>query len=219
MRIVDEPGSTEPGLAPVTYLHPPTRAEETAGRRQARETHPAGSGRAERPARPDGTSSDRSERRAENVSLSALTRRGMSRWELEKTLLSRELDPDMVEAELERLEGAGLVDDAALADTIVRTQHDRKGLGRSALTAELRRRHIPQHHIDEALEQVGDDDEVVRATELAERRARQLISLDRETAVRRLTGYLMRKGYGSAVVRRAVDGALTGHGGGGVRFR
>lgn len=218
MRIVDDPGSTQPGLAPVTYLRPRTTSEETAGRRQSRDTHPAGSGRADRPARSDGTSSDRSERRAENVSLAALTRRGMSRWELEKTLLSRELDPDVVAAELERLEGAGLVDDASLADTIVRTQHERKGLGRAALTAELRRRHIAQHHIDDALEQVGDDDEVARAIELAERRARQLMSLDRETAVRRLTGYLMRKGYGSAVVRRAVDEALTGHGGG-VRFR
>ncbi|WP_235928962.1 regulatory protein RecX [Marisediminicola senii] len=157
-------------------------------------------------------------RRAENVSMHALTRRGMSRWELHKTLTAREFDPDDIEAELDRLEGVGLIDDAALAETIVRTQHDRKGLGRSALTAELRRRHIDQQHIEKALEQIADDDEIARASELAERRAPQLRSYDRETAARRLSGFLMRKGYSGSVTRAAVDAALEQtHGG--VRFR
>lgn len=152
----------------------------------------------------------RPEKRAENVSIAALTRRGMSRWELEKTLISRELEPEVIEAELDRLQSVGLVDDGALAETIVRTQHDRKGLGRGALTAELRRRHIDQEHIDAALEQVDDDDEQSRATELALKRASQLSSYDFETAKRRLTAFLMRKGYGSSIVRNAVDEALGG---------
>jgi len=163
-------------------------------------------------------SSTRREVRAENVSMHALTRRGMSRWELEKTLLSRELDEEVVEAELDRLEGVGLLDDAALAETFVRTQHDRKGLGRGAITAELRRRHIDQEHIDAALEQVDDDDEQTRATELAVKRAGQLSSYDLETAKRRLHGFLSRRGYSSAVVRAAIDEALSPRSSG-VRFR
>jgi regulatory protein len=163
-------------------------------------------------------SSTRREVRAENVSMHALTRRGMSRWELKKTLLSRELDADIVDAELDRLEGVGLLDDAALAETFVRTQHDRKGLGRGALTAELRRRHIDQEQIDAALEQVDDDDEQSRATELAVKRAGQLSSYDLETAKRRLHGFLARKGYSSGVVRTAVDEALSTRSSG-VRFR
>ncbi|MHC5796697.1 regulatory protein RecX [Lacisediminihabitans sp. FW035] len=162
--------------------------------------------------------SRRREVRAENVSLHALTRRGMSRWELEKILLSRELDEVVVEAELDRLEGVGLLDDAALAETFVRTQHDRKGLGRGAITAELRRRHIDQEHIDAALEQVDDDDEQTRATELAVKRAGQLSSYDLETAKRRLHGFLSRKGYSSAIVRTAIDEALSARSSG-VRFR
>ena len=165
-----------------------------------------------------GTGNKRREVRAENVSMHALTRRGMSRWELEKTLLSRELDGEVVEAELDRLEGVGLLDDAALAETFVRTQHDRKGLGRGAITAELRRRHIAQEHIDAALAQVDDDDEQTRATELAVKRAGQLSSYDLETAKRRLHGFLSRKGYSSAVVRAAIDEALSPRSSG-VRFR
>ncbi len=163
-------------------------------------------------------SSTRREVRAENVSMHALTRRGMSRWELERILHSREIDQEVVEAELDRLEGVGLLDDAALAETFVRTQHDRKGLGRGAITAELRRRHIDQEHIDAALEQVDDDDEQTRATELAIKRAGQLSSYDLETAKRRLHGFLSRKGYSSPVVRAAVDEALSARSSG-VRFR
>jgi len=183
---------------------------------------PASADDGELSAREDALGCGKREVRAENVSMHALTRRGMSRWELEKTLLSRDFEPEAVEEELDRLERVGLLDDAALAETLVRTQHDRKGLGRSALTAELRRRHIDQQHIDAALEQVDDDDEQSRATELALKRAPQLRSYDTETAKRRLTGFLMRKGYASAVVRAAVDEALSGRSSGsssGVRFR
>jgi len=166
---------------------------------------------------------NRREARADQVSLQALARKGLSRWELEGILLARDLCEAVVDKELQRLEDVGLVDDFALAETLVRTQHDRKGLGRSALKAELRRRHIPQEAIESALEQLNDDDEQARATELAIKRAGQLSSYDLETAKRRLNGFLMRRGYSSSVVRNAVDEALSGRpssrGTEGVRFR
>lgn len=149
-------------------------------------------------------STEKSAQRTENISLSALTRRGRSRWELGEVLRSRDVDPALVEAELDRLEGVGLLDDAALAEMIVRTQHERKGLGRSALINEMRRKHIDQDTIDAALDQLGDVDELRRAVELAERRVNQLRGLDHATAVRRLSGYLQRKGYSGDTVRRAI---------------
>lgn len=169
-------------------------------------------------------SNDRATRRAENVSLNGLTRRNMSRWEIEKLLISRELPEDVIAAEVARLEGVGLIDDAALAETLVRTQRERKGLGRQAVIAELRRRHIEASIIDAALEADDSDDdaEQERANELAVKKARALASYDQETAKRRLTGFLMRKGYSSSIVRTATDIALNGRAGGrtgGVQFR
>ncbi len=158
------------------------------------------------------------ELRAENVSMHALRRRGLSRRELGEVLLSRELDPCIVEAELDRLEGVGLLDDAALAETIVRTQSERRGLGRAALVAELRRRGIELDLIEEALDQVDEGDEQERAYRLAARRAGQLQGLDHEAAVRRLSGYLQRRGYSSEIVRNAVLRALPRRSSG-VRFR
>lgn len=161
--------------------------------------------------------SERSLRRAENVSLNALTRRGRSRWELGEILSARDLDPSVIEAELDRLERVGLIDDEALADTIVRTQHERKGLGRAALINEMRRKRIDQTAIDTALEQIGDDDEFQRAVQLAERRVNQLERLDHDTAVRRLSGYLQRKGYSGDTVRRVTLEVLPRRSSG-VRF-
>ncbi len=156
----------------------------------------------------------------EMVSMRALTRRGMSRWELGDLLARREYDIEAIEAELDRLQRVDLLDDAALAETVVRTKHERKGLGRNALARELAQRHIDPAVIDEAVSAIDDEDEQAMATEMAVKRARQFSSLDAATAERRLTGYLMRRGYSSSIVREATRVALAGHGrGSGVRFR
>ena len=143
-----------------------------------------------------------------NVSMHALARRGMSSREMHDYLLGREFEPGAVDDEVERLESVALLDDVALGETLVRTLRDRKGLGRSALTAELRRRHLDATAIEIALEGL-DDDELERATEIAHKRASQLRSYDSETAKRRLGAFLMRKGYSGSVVSTAVQRALA----------
>jgi len=167
---------------------------------------------------PEGLEAQR--RRAENVSLHALSRRGVSSREMEKLLLSRDLDESVVADEIARLERVGLLDDTELAATLIRSKQERKGLGRGAVTSELRARGIDPSVIDEALSDTDDDDEQERADEWARKRAGSLRGLDRETAERRLNGYLMRRGYRSEVVRRAIEKALPrgGSGRGGVRF-
>lgn len=157
-------------------------------------------------------------RRPENVAMRALTKRGMSVAEMTKLLEAREIEPDEVEAEIARLEGVGLLDDSALAENLVRTLHERKGLGRSAISAELRRRKVDQASIDEALESIDTDDELRRAIEVATKRAGQLSSYDQATAKRRLGAYLQRRGYSGSVLTAAMDAALSPRGSG-VQFR
>ncbi|ARC56565.1 Regulatory protein RecX [Frondihabitans sp. 762G35] len=161
------------------------------------------------------------QKRAENISLHALTRRGVSSREMASTLRSRDLPEEVVLAEVERLERVGLLDDAELAENLVRGKLERKGLGKSGVTAELRQRGLAQEAIDAAVEGIDDDEEQGRADEWARKRAGQLRGLDHATAERRLSGYLMRRGYRSEVVRRAIEKALPRGGsprGSGVRF-
>jgi regulatory protein len=204
------------GLAPVTYL---PGAEPSAGARRARAAvdavarADAASSRTEEAPRLGSRNAgrDRATNRANNVAIHQLARRGMSRWELEQVLAKRDVDPGTIAAELDRLESIGLVDDAALAVTLVFSLHTRKGVGRAAIEAELRRRHLADDIVSDALAEVDDEDEQERADELAVARARQLTGLDYEVAARRLGGYLARKGYDGSVVRSAVRQALAGH--------
>ena len=224
MRPSSDDASAGEKIAPVTYLFGKTTSSASRPAGEGHHTEALGDSAPAAPVASDAPAAsggaDRARRRAENVSLNGLTRRNMSRWEIEKLLRSRELADDVIAAEVERLEGVGLIDDAALAETLVRTQRERKGLGRQALIAELRRRHIDQDIIDAALEaDSGDDDaEQQRANELAEKKARSLSSYDQETAKRRLTGFLMRKGYSSSIVQAATTAAL-GARSSGVQFR
>lgn len=210
----------EPGhhLAPVTYLPGVEHVDEPAGagERTMSGTLPRSERGSLLGAVPRGV--EKTKARASNVSVHQLARRGMSRWELSQVLAKRDVDEKLATAELDRLESVGLLDDAALAVTLVYTQHTRKGLGRAAIGQELKRRHIASEIIDDALSEIDDDDEVERAGELALKRVGQLSSVDDETAKRRLSGFLARKGYSSDVVRRAVDAAMATRRGT-VRFR
>ncbi|WP_460568011.1 regulatory protein RecX [Humibacter soli] len=216
----------------MTYLpgaQPSVAAQQALARvnavpRQAGRTEESLGG-AERTGEAEQSGRDRKATRASNVAIHQLARRGMSRWELEQVLAKREVDDETAAAELDRLESLGLVDDAALAVSVVYAMHARKGAGRAAIEQELRRRHLDDDVIADAMAELDGDDEKERATELAVARARQLTGYDYEVASRRLSGFLARKGYDGETVRAAVRTALESHprgpsnSGGRVRFR
>jgi regulatory protein len=147
-------------------------------------------------------------RRASNVSLHQLARRGMSRWELEQVLRKREVDEAAAQAELDRLESVGLLDDEALAVSLVYAARARKGQGRQAIERELRRRHIDDDAIVNALADYDQEEELDRAIEVATKRVAQLHDVDDQTAERRLYGYLQRRGYSGETVGMAVGDAM-----------
>jgi regulatory protein len=148
---------------------------------------------------------------AERVSLRTVARHDVSEAELRQKLVARGLEQADVDAELERMRRTGLVDDAALAERLVRNLRERKGLGDAALRPALRARLLPPEVIDMALAAAVEDSERVeeRLDELAHDRARRLTSLPPEVAERRLMGFLQRKGYSGSAVRTAAEAALA----------
>jgi len=204
-------------IAPVTYLFGAPAASDPVV--EPVETPAPRVQFVEKDEEPASSTAEKKSNRPENVAMHALTRRGMSVAEMTKLLENREIEPDDVEAEIARLEGVGLLDDSALAENLVRTLHERKGLGRSAISAELRRRKVDQVAIEEALGSIDTDDELNRAIEVAVKRAGQLSSYDPATAKRRLGAYLQRRGYSGSVFSAAMEAALNPPRGGGVQFR
>jgi regulatory protein len=221
-RVTYLPGVTPPAPAPLASVETTVRADavlEGAVPEALEGAVPAAQLRAKmneildrgQPAAPPETDGERSAR-AHNVSMHALTRKGLSIQEMTDHLRGRELDEAAVDYEVTRLIEVGLLDDHDLAENLVRTLRERKGLGRTAITSELRRRKIDPVAIEGALEADREDhgdDELTRARELALKRAPQLRSLDAETARRRLGAFLMRKGYSGSIVASAVASALA----------
>ena len=154
-------------------------------------------------------SPERQEKRARNVLLHQLNRSVKSKDQLRKILAKREIDVEIAERILDRFEEAGLINDREFAITVVNSRHRHKGLAKSAIARELREKGIEQPILEEALADIDSEAELSRAKELAEVRARRLVSLEPEVAKRRLSGYLARKGYSGNIVHAATNYGLS----------
>ncbi|MFB9430868.1 regulatory protein RecX [Streptoalloteichus tenebrarius] len=148
------------------------------------------------------------ETRARELCLRLLTARPRTRAELHRSLTRRGIDEEVVERVLSRFDEVGLIDDAAFAETWVRSRHTHQGLGRRALTAELRRRGVADEVVAAAVSEVDPEAEEERARELVRRRLGSVRGRDQVTAVRRLVGMLARKGYGEGLALRVVRDEL-----------
>ncbi|MGH3938769.1 MAG: regulatory protein RecX [Pseudonocardiaceae bacterium] len=145
---------------------------------------------------------------ARGICLKLLTARPRSRAELAEALRRRGITEEVGESVLDRLGEVGLVDDAAFAETVAHSERTYRGLGRRALSAELRRRGVPDLIARETVASVQPEDEEQRARELVRRKLRTAGTGDPATLVRRLAGMLARKGYSEALALRVVRDEL-----------
>ncbi|WP_062384767.1 regulatory protein RecX [Demequina iriomotensis] len=151
--------------------------------------------------------------KAREIALGVLTRAQRSSAQLREKLVERRVDAGLADEIVARYAEVGLIDDAGLAQTIVRTRHAERGQSRRAIRMELARKGFEDEDIAGALDQIDDEDERARAAELARRRWEQLASHPEDVRTRRVVAMLGRKGYPSSLafalvkdLRRADDG-------------
>ncbi len=219
------------GLAPVTYLPgaapgmkrrsplPPTPARATEADAEINADTDTDA-EADVEINADADALDQRER-AEKVLLHRLRGRSLSTVEALLVLNGTGIDSGEASEIIEKFIQLQYLDEGKLADQIIHSHNVRKGLGRTGVEAEMRRRKLDPSVMMDKLEELPDD-EAERAIDLATKRIGQMERYDDQTIDRRLTGFLMRKGYGSAAVRLAVKAAMDSRGGGGgsrVRFR
>jgi regulatory protein len=152
------------------------------------------------------------EEQARAICLRLLTGTPRTRRQLADALRRRGVPEDAAEAVLSRFEDVGLIDDAVFADAWVESRHYGRGLARRALASELRTRGVDSTLIDEAVGQLGDEQEEEKARELVDRKLRATRGLDRDKRIRRLAGMLARKGYSEGLALRVVRRALEEEG-------
>ena len=92
---------------------------------------------------------------ARDIVLRRLGRSSAPRAALAELLERKEVAPHVAEEVLDRLESAGVVDDAAYAAILARTRFAEKGAARKAIAEELRRKGLGEEHIRSALGQIG----------------------------------------------------------------
>jgi regulatory protein len=150
--------------------------------------------------------------RARAICLRLLTGTPRTRQQLADALREREVPPEAAEEVLSRFEEVGLIDDAAFAGAWVESRHHGRGLARRALARELRTKGVDGALIDQALEQVGPEQEEAAARALVDRKLRATRGLERDRRLRRLAGMLARKGYSEGLALRVVRRALEEEG-------
>lgn len=149
---------------------------------------------------------------ARAIVLRRLTAAPRSRTQLAGDLASRDVPEEVAERLLDRFAEVGLVDDAAFAESWVRSRHAGRGLSRRALRHELRSKGVDDATAERAVEAIDGDAEVAAARRLVARRLPATRGLAAEVRMRRLVGQLVRKGYAGGLAVRVVREALDAEG-------
>ena len=135
-----------------------------------------------------------------------LARGRRTRRELEQRLRRREPDATLIAASLDRLESSGLLSDSEVADAEASARL-RRGEAPARVRQMLRRKGIGEREAATAISKAVQDDgfdELTACRALVEKRMRALGKLDPAVARRRLTAFLVRRGFGGSVLHKVV---------------
>ena len=146
---------------------------------------------------------------ARDIVLRRLDRSEVPRAALADLLERKEVDPRIAVEILDRLEAAGVIDDAAYAARLARTRFAEKGAARRAIAEELRRKGLGEQDIATALDQIDSDDEDSAALALARKKLSATRHLPWEVRRRRTAALLGRKGYSREAAVRALEAAFA----------
>lgn len=140
--------------------------------------------------------------RVYDQALRFLTYRPRSIAEMTHHLQAKAVPEELIAATIQRLEQAGLLDDAAFARYWIENRENFRPRAARALRCELRRKGLAEDTIAAALAPLDEEDSAYR---LAASQAQRLRHADAETFRRRLGSYLARRGYDYEIVRDTVE--------------
>ncbi|WP_322795237.1 regulatory protein RecX [Tepidiforma sp.] len=146
---------------------------------------------------------EREERRANahEAALRLLDARPRSEHEMRTRLALRGFDPDTIAAEIDRLRGAGLLDDQRFARAWVEDRKRVSPRGTAMLRYELLGRGIDPEAVDAAVDGIDD---LETATRLALRRGQRYTGLPHEEFLAKVGGFLRRRGFDYQVTAEAL---------------
>lgn len=139
---------------------------------------------------------------AYHSALNFLSYRPRSTAEVTWNLRKKDVPDPIIEAVIERLTRAGLLDDESFAEYWVEQRERFKPRSARMLRHELRQKGVASEHIDRA---TRDLDEADSARRLANKRARRYVHLERDEFWRKMVGYLQRRGFRYGTIKPIVQ--------------
>jgi regulatory protein len=143
-----------------------------------------------------------------DAGLRLLGRRAHSRVELLLKLTRRGYEGEEIRTALRRLEELGYLDDQAFARSFVRRRGSVRGP--RALSAELAARGVDRAHVDTAMEDFGEAEQLAAATQIAERLYARKPTPGHREILDEIGSKLVRRGFSVAVARAACRSVLAG---------
>lgn len=148
------------------------------------------------------------EERARAYLIKLFKHRPRSRHEAITRLHQKGFSREIIQSVLEQATRAGILDDAKFAQLWVEDRLARHPRSRRLLERELRAKGVAPEHIKSAIARAGLDEEAVAKQLVAERLPR-LRSLDEQTRLRRLVGFLRRRGFSEKIIHRVLAGPIA----------
>jgi regulatory protein len=149
---------------------------------------------------------------AKAVALNYLSYRARTEKEVRTKLARKGFSETVADAVIERLYALHYLDDAAYARSFVSGRFRSRGYGPARIRGDLMRRGVDRPLIEDALEEVLEPEETLEAAkEQAEKRWARLAS-EPDPAKRRkkLSDFLVRRGFSYDVVRRVLEEVTRG---------
>jgi regulatory protein len=146
-------------------------------------------------------------RAANEVALTYISYKARTEQEVRRKLARKEFDEVVADRTVARLYEIGYLDDGSYARSFVEGRFRNKGYGPQRLRRDLQKRGVAARHIDAALAEVLEDEEVLDAARAhAEKRwARLARESDPYKRRKKLTDYLLRRGFAYETIRRVVE--------------
>lgn len=139
---------------------------------------------------------------AHEKALRFLEPRPRSTAEVKQHLLKKDIPADVVAQVIEKLTGAGLLDDAAFAKYWVENREEFRPRAGRALRFELKRKGLADAAIADAIREIDESESAYRAG-LA--RARRLSTLEYREFRDKLGAFLVRRGFSYQVAKQAAE--------------
>ncbi|HHW71042.1 MAG TPA: hypothetical protein GX392_06890 [Clostridiales bacterium] len=148
--------------------------------------------------------SEENTKKAYNMSLNYLKYRMRSQKEIEDYLKRKGFDLEDVESVIERLKEYDFIDDEAFANALMRDIISSKPVGRKMIAYKLKQKGVPNEIIDMTLEQIDDEEEFLRAKELAQKQYRRYGGFPTKKDLHRIGRTMARRGFDWDIINRVL---------------